>query len=211
MSFFTLMHLSFHYAIGVIFASIYSLIFPTEGWQFGLITIFSVIPDFDIIYLMFTKEKNHRMFFTHSVYFSLIFLVLGVILMKWWLIFCGIGALVHVFIDLMDWGTNFLFTKRLFGPRLLLAKDEWDKVPELMAKEFDPKWFFVLRYFKSIFFQTFEIIAGVSVIILFIFIVPEYWYFIFGYILTLGYHLFEYFELRYRSIHQKTRFSLIKH
>ncbi len=206
------MHLTFHYSVGIILASIFQIIFPEEkGWQFGLIVFFSVISDFDIIYLIKSKEKNHRMFFPHSIYFSGIILLLAILTLQWWMLFCGIGALFHVCVDMMDWGTNLLFTKRLIGPRFLLKKEEWDIVPELMRKEYDPKWFFVKRYFNSIPFQLIEILTGLGMILCFVFVIPQYWYFGFGYLLTLGYHLFEFFELRYRSRNRKSRYQLVNH
>ena len=206
------MHLSLHYGAGVILATIFYIIFPEEnGWQFGLIVLFSVIPDFDILYLLKSKEKNHRMFFPHSIYFSGIILLLALITSQWWLFFCGFGALFHVGIDMLDWGTNLWFTKRIIGPRFLLKREEWDIVPELMQKEWSPKWFFVKRYFSSIPFQAIEILTGIGMILCFVFLIPTYWYYVFGYVITLGYHLFEFFELQYRSKHQKSRYKLVNH
>ncbi|MHA1672146.1 MAG: hypothetical protein ACTSYI_00835, partial [Promethearchaeota archaeon] len=170
-----------------------------------------VISDFDILLLIKSKEKNHRMFFSHSIFFSGTILLLALLTSQWWLFFCGIGALIHVCIDMMDWGTNLLFTKRIIGPRFLLKRDEWDNVPGLMKKEFAPKYFFVKRYFGSIPFQLLEILAGLGMILCFVFLVPSYWYAVFGYVLVLGYHLFEFFELRYRTKHQKSRYKLVNH
>ncbi|MCF2141524.1 MAG: hypothetical protein K9W44_15830 [Candidatus Lokiarchaeota archaeon] len=211
MSFFTLMHLSFHYAIGIIFTSLISLFVPLVWWQYGVIVFFSVISDFDIVYLIWSSQKNHRMFFTHSIYFSILVLLIGFAFAKFWIIACGIVAILHVGADLFDWGTNLFFSGHIIGPRLLLARDELDRVPELMAQEVDHKWFFVKRYFNSFWCQFAEILAGVSMILSITLITPDFWYFIFGYILALGYHLFEFFELRYRSIHNRARFQLVNH
>ncbi|MHA1888718.1 MAG: hypothetical protein DRO88_03985 [Promethearchaeia archaeon] len=205
------MHLSFHYGFGIIFASLMTIFMPLTWWQYGLITFFSVLPDFDILYLLKSTQKNHRMFFTHSLYLSLIILIVGLIFGKIWIICCGIVLFLHVFVDLFDWGTNFFFNGRIVGPRLLLTKDEYDRVPELMKKEVDHKWFFVKRYFYNRGCQLAEIIIGVLTLLLLFLLTPEYWYFIFGYILTMGYHLFEFLELRYRNKYKRSRFRLVNH
>ena len=156
------MHLSFHWAIGMIIASLSSINISMNFWLFGFIVLCAVFADFDIILRKHAIDNNHRMLFTHSIYIPLILIIFGILFSQTILIFGGISYLAHIFADLLDWGTNLFFTGKIYGPRFLLQKDERNRVKELMYKEENPAFFFVKRYYQSTLMISLEIIAIIS-------------------------------------------------
>ncbi|MHA1584051.1 MAG: metal-dependent hydrolase [Promethearchaeota archaeon] len=192
------MHVSFHYAFGVILAGLGKLFFNLPLWMLIVIILLSIIPDIDYILSRNAPNHNHRMLLTHSIYIPLVLIILGFIISQPVLWIGGLGYLSHVCFDLLDWGTNLFMTGKIIGIRILLDKKERAIVPELMKKEIKPKWFFVRRYFSSIIILSIEIITGLGMLSVLIWLIPQYWYLIFGYILVGTLHLTEFVYLRFQ-------------
>lgn len=192
------MHVSTHFAIGVIFGIIFSQIYPmaTTWWSFGIIILGALIADSDYIFSKFAPDHNHRMLPTHSIYFPLLLILIGVLIPNPLVVTVALAYLSHPLIDLLDWGTNCFLTGKIVGPRILLDKTEYLIVPQLMHQEKYPKWFFVKRYYHSKFVLGLEILAFISMVLGIWLLTPQYWYFLFGYFFVLGLHLYEYFTLQ---------------
>ena len=192
------MHVSFHYAVGVIVALLFSQVFPAAAtwWSFGIIVLGAIIADSDYIFSKFAPDRNHRMLLTHSIFFPLPMIILGLILRNSLIVTASLAYLTHPIIDLLDWGTNCFLNGKIVGPRVLLAKKEYLIVPQLMHQEKYPKWFFVNRYYHSKLVLGLEILAFLSMFLGIWLLTPQYWYFLFGYFLVLGLHLYEYFTLQ---------------
>lgn len=190
------MHITFHYAIGVICAAILSRLTPLSPLLFCLVIAASIFPDLDIIFSKFALNLNHRMLITHSLYFPLILFLFGIVLDNIILIFIGISYFSHVFVDLLDWGTNFFYNGKIYGFRFLLKKEEYDHVPELLQREKIKKWFFVRRYYHSKLTFLLEISIVVIMGLVLLLMAPNFWYFVFGYPITLSFHIMEYYYIQ---------------
>ena len=195
------MHISFHFAVGVIMAILFALLYPaaTTGWSFGIVVLGAIIADSDYIFSKFAPDRNHRMLLTHSIYFPIPMIFIGLFMQNPLVVAASLAYLTHPIIDLFDWGTNCFLTGKIIGPRILLAKTEYRIVTQLMHQEKYPKWFFVKRYYHSKIILGLEILAFLSMILGLGILTPQYWYFIFGYFLVLGLHVFEYFTLQKRT------------
>jgi hypothetical protein len=190
------MHLTFHYAIGVILAGILYLIQPINEIIFGFIIIMAMFPDLDFLFSKFAPDNNHRMLITHSLLVPVLIIILSAIFNNLILLFSGLAYFSHVVIDLVDWGNNFLGLGRLMGIRILIAPEERGNVLELLKQEKIPKWFFVRRYYQSPLIFVGELVGFLGMLSIFTLITPNRWYYIFGYILVLGVHLYEYYSLK---------------
>ena len=193
------MHVSFHYATGIIAAIIYSQFYPIAWWSFGIVLIGAIIADSDYIFSKLAPDHNHRMLPTHSIFFPIPFIILGLLVHSPLVVAASLAYLTHPIIDLFDWGTNCFLNGKIVGSRVLLAKSEYLIVPELMKQEKDPKWFFAKRYYHSKIVVGLEIFAFMLMVVGMGLLTPQYWYFIIGYILVLGLHMYEFYTLRNRN------------
>lgn len=143
-------HINFHCATGLIIASIFHSIFNFTLIEFTAIVFSAFVMDFDIFLSKFAKDNNHRMLITHSIIPSIGLLILGLIMLSPVIFICGLAYLIHIFIDTLDWGTNFLgIHKKPFGPKFLITKEELENIDEILSKYKIKKSFFDLRYYKS--------------------------------------------------------------
>ena len=205
------MHSSVHYGLGIIFAGITSLLIPINFWIVAIIILSAIFADFDIFLKNYAQDGNHRMLLTHSIYLPILLLVIGIISSSIIIIMAGISYFLHIVIDLLDWGTNVFYTKKIYGVRILLKKDEYFRVKELMHQEKIPQWFFVKRYYRSYAMILIEIGVSLGMFMVIFVYIPQFWYFIGGYIFTLTFHLVEYFELKHISAGGSPRIKLLKH
>lgn len=190
------MHVTFHYAIGVIFAAILSQFTPLSPFLFGLVIFASIFPDLDILLSKYAPDNNHRLFLTHSMYFPLIICLFGILFGNLIVLFIGFCYFSHVLVDLLDWGTNFFYNGSIFGFRFLLEKEEYDSVPKLLEKEKVKKWFFVRRYYRSKFTLILEVSSIIGMGLVLFLLAPNFWYFIGGYIFALTFHIMEYYIIQ---------------
>ena len=209
------MHINVHFGMGIIIASLTNYFIPLNIFTFSFIVLCSFILDFDIIFKKHAKDQNHRMLISHSIYPSLIIIIIGIIIgiifNEIWVLMGGIAYFCHILIDLIDWGTNFFYNKKMFGLRILLTPEERIDLSHVINDKENRQFFFVQRYYSSKLMIFLEIIIGISMFIaLFVFSI-NYWYFLFGYIFFFAFHFSEYIELKNRKMGKKTRIPLIKH
>ena len=207
------MHINVHFGIGLIIASVTHYFIQLNFLTFSFIVLCGFISDFDIIFKKYAKDHNHRMLITHSVYISLIIIIIGIIFNEIWVLMGGIAYFFHILIDLIDWGTNFFYNKKMLGLRILLTPEERIDLSHVINDEssINRLFFFVQRYYLSKLMIFLEIIIGISMFIaLFVFAI-NYWYFLFGYIFFFAFHFLEYIELKNRKMGKKTGIPLIRH
>lgn len=191
------MHINFHFAVGVIFASILNSIFSFTVLEFLLIVFFSIICDFDVFFNKFAKDHNHRLLITHSIIPSVIIILLGYILYLPVLILCGFSYSIHIFIDTFDWGTNFFyFQRRQVGFKLLISKEEIENLPKYLSKYKIPASFFDEKYFGNKVCIGLEAITFILMLVFIFFLAIEYLFMIPIYFLSLSFHLHRHFTLR---------------
>ncbi len=190
------MHLTFHYALGVIFASILSRLTPLSPFLFGIIVLAAFLPDFDILLSKFAPNHNHRQLISHSLFIPVISIAFGVIFRNIIITFFGLSYLSHVIVDLLDWGTNFLYNGKTYGPRILLKKEEYSQVSEMLKLEKVQKWFFVRRYYASYPILVLEIIGLFGMCLFLLFWASAFWYFGLGYLLAISFHIMEYYVIQ---------------
>ncbi|QEE15860.1 hypothetical protein DSAG12_01687 [Promethearchaeum syntrophicum] len=205
------MHINVHFGIGLIIASVTHYFIQLNIFTFSFIVLCGFILDFDIIFKKYAKDHNHRMLISHSIYPSLIIIIIGIILNEIWVLMGGIAYFCHILIDLIDWGTNFFYNNKIFGLRLLLTPEERIDLSHVLEDKNNRQFFFVQRYYSSKLMIILEILIGISMFIAVFVFVINYWYFIFGYVFFFGFHLSEYIGLKNRKMGKKSRIPLINH
>lgn len=194
------MRINTHVASGIILALLLKLsIIPNLSLFEILFIIFSaMVMDFDFPLAKWVKDHNHRLLPTHGYFPYLILFIIGLTLGIFfsfiqynWFLFLGLAGMIHVSLDLIDWGTAGLTPfkrERIYGGILEIPRTEGD--------EFIPQCYFATTYYHS------KIILGVeaiifSIMVVFIFIVDLIFLFlllIYGFF--LGFHLFHYIYCR---------------
>lgn len=191
------MHIYSHLAIGIIIGSLFHSIFNFTLIEFTAIVFCAFIMDFDIFFSKYAKDNNHRMLITHSIIPAIVILILGIIILSPVIVICGLVYLIHVLIDTLDWGTNFLgIHKKPFGPKFLITKEELDSLDEILSKYKIKKSFFDFRYYKSRWILITEGILFAVMIITVIVFAFEFVMLIILYFLFLAFHLSGYFHLK---------------
>ena len=114
------MHLTFHFTLGIICASILSYFTVLSPFLFGIVVFAACIPDMDILFRKFAHNNNHRQLISHSIIIPTLIISIGLIFQTIIITFCGIAYLTHVFVDLIDWGTNIVYNgKSIFNINIL--------------------------------------------------------------------------------------------
>jgi hypothetical protein len=205
------MHINVHVALGIIIATIAGQFIDLTFWYFGFIVFFSIFPDFDIIFKKFAFEKNHRNLFPHSIYIPSFMLIIGIILNNIIMIFCAIGYFIHLFADTFDWGLDLFFSKKTVGLSLLLTLDERINLPTILEKYPIPQFFFIHRYYHTLWVILTEILVFGAMMILLLGFEPLFWYFIFIYLAAVLVHFVEYNEIKHQHNGGEKRIPLIPH
>ena len=183
--------------MGVIIASLFHIFFRFTLLEFGLIIICSFIMDFDIFFSKHAKDNNHRMLVTHSIIPSIILIVFGLIFSLPFLIICGIAYFIHIFIDTIDWGTNFFyFQKKQVGLKFLISKDEFENLSKYLAEYKVPASFFDEKYYSNKICLSVEIMVFILMIVFLILFALQYIFMILLYFLFLYFHLHRHFTLK---------------
>ena len=191
------MHINSHFAVGVIFASILNYFFAFNFFEFSFIILFSFICDFDVFLSKFAKDHNHRMLITHSIIPGLIFLLLGILINWIPLVLGGISYLIHIFIDTLDWGTNFFyFQKKQVGFKFLISKEEFENLPEYLLNYKNPSSYFDEKYYKNKVCLGIEIFLFVLMIIFALIYAFQFFLITFLYFLFISLHLSRHFHLK---------------
>lgn len=197
------MHSNVHFAMGVIIASAAQYFFPTntimDSIYFLIIILSAIIADLDIFASKFARDNDHRNFFTHSIYPSVLILVIGVPVAILWGIhvvwFSAIGYASHLFLDTLDWKVRLFYGKKQYGFAFLLTEDEqiFKKTRTQLQLEsgMDSTSFSIYRYFHNTGMLTTGItIAILSFLLLFV-IAPRYWYVFLGYFGLLEIYMYQ--------------------
>ncbi|MFX1310138.1 MAG: hypothetical protein ACFE9M_06975 [Promethearchaeota archaeon] len=191
------MHINVHIAIGVIITSFLHYFFNFTVLEFVLIVIFSFICDFDIFLSKYAKDNNHRLLITHSIFPSIVVIIIGYILNWSALIISGFSYSFHIFIDTLDWGTNiFYFQKKQIGFKLLISKEEFENLPKYLAKYKVPASFFDEKYYNNKICLGVEIVLFILMIIFIVLFAPQYIILVLLYFIGLYFHLQRHFTLK---------------
>jgi hypothetical protein len=191
------MHINVHIAVGVIITSFLHYFFNFSLLEFVLIVFFSFICDFDIFFSKYVKDHNHRLLITHSIIPSILIIIIGYIVSWPALIISGFSYFIHIFIDTLDWGTNFIyFQKKQVGLKLLISKEEINNLSEYLAEYKVPASFFDEKYYKNKVCIGVEIIVFVIMMIFVIIFALEYIFMILLYFIFLYFHLQRHFRLK---------------
>ena len=203
------MHINVHFGIGLIIASVTHYYIQLNIFAFSFIVLCGFISDFDIIFKKHAKDSNHRLLISHSIYPSIILIIIGIIIgiifNEIWVLMGGIAYFCHILIDLIDWGTNFFYNEKMFGLRILLTPEERIDLSHVINDKENRQFFFVQRYYHSKLIIFLEILIGISTFIAVFVFSLNYWYFIFGYLFFFVFHLSEYIGLKNRKMGKKTR------
>ncbi len=191
------MHINSHFAVGVIFASVLNYFFNLSLFEFVLIVFFSFICDFDVFFAKYAKDHNHRLLITHSIFPSIILIIIGYILTWPAFILSGISYSIHIFIDTLDWGTNLLyFQKKQIGFKLLISKEEFEDLPQYLARYKVPASYFDEKYYSNKICLGIEIILFVLMMTFMLGFALEYIFVIPFYFIGLYFHLQRHFKLK---------------
>jgi hypothetical protein len=191
------MHINFHFAVGVIFASILNYFFNFSVLEFILIVFFSFVCDFDIFLNKYAKDHNHRLLITHSIIPSVVIIIFGYVFNLPALFLSGFSYFIHIFIDTFDWGTNFFyFQKKQVGFKLLISKEEFENLPQYLAKYKVPASYFDEKYYSNKICLGMEIIIFILMVIFIVLFAVNYIYMILLYFLWLYFHLQRHFTLK---------------
>ncbi len=191
------MHINSHFAVGVIFASIFHSIFNFTLFEFLLVVLLSFVCDLDVFFAKYAINHNHRMLISHSILPGFLIIIIGIIFTWPALIFGGITYSIHVIIDTFDWGTNFFyFQKKQIGLKLLISKEEFENLPKYLSDFKKAESFFDLKYYKSKISLSIEIILFILMVIFMIIFALEFVFFSFFYFIGLYFHLSRHFILR---------------
>ncbi|MFX0002018.1 MAG: hypothetical protein ACFE9C_01125 [Candidatus Hodarchaeota archaeon] len=191
------MHINFHFAVGLIFASILNIFFNFTLLEFILIVLFSFICDFDVFFNKYAKDHNHRLLITHSIIPSIVIIIIGYIFFLPPLILSGFSYSIHIFIDTLDWGTNFFyFQKKQVGFKFLISKEEFENLSQYLAEYKLPASFFDEKYYSNKICLGIEFIIFVLMVIFIVIFALEYFLMIFLYFIWLFFHLYRHFTLK---------------
>lgn len=134
-------------------------------WFVGITA--SVLPDFDLIYVVLTGVDNHRYFITHGITIYLLMFLIAYLLRyvqekkefgrKFFKVLSLVfitGVFTHLFFDILLGGIALLspFSLRIFGFDMYLRKEgvNW------LNKYIISKYMFLEFFIASVFFYTFK-------------------------------------------------------
>ncbi|MBN2157210.1 MAG: hypothetical protein JW776_14290 [Candidatus Lokiarchaeota archaeon] len=193
------MHTNIHYAVGILIASLAHFLFPMNWLVFLIIISSAIIADLDAFFFKRALDRDHRNFFTHSIYPAGIIILIGVLAEYFWKIhiiwLIGLAYSSHIILDCVDWQTRLFYGKKLYGWALLISEDEKNlgKTRKQLQMEsgMDPTSFAIDRYFSDSLVLVIGIsISLVSFLVLFVF-ASEFWYVFIGYFVLLEVYLYQ--------------------
>ncbi|TFF63487.1 MAG: hypothetical protein EU521_01485 [Promethearchaeota archaeon] len=191
------MHINAHFAIGIIIASLFNAIYDFNLLEFGLIVVCGFIMDFDVFFSKFAKDGNHRMLLSHSIIPGIILFIIGMLFLWPALVISGLAFIIHIVIDTLDWGTNFFGVhKKPFGPKLLISKEEFDNIDEVLTQYKIKKAFFDIRYYSKKIIIAIEISLFIFMILTVFMFASEYFLWSLIYFPFLFFHLLVYFQMK---------------
>lgn len=194
------MHINSHYLLGMIVAIISYYYFQYTFLITLLIIAGAVAQDGDFLLSKWAPFNNHRRLFTHSVWPTIIILLIGLITMTSWIIFISISVFTHIFVDMLDWGVNFWYNGKLIGPAVLLPEKDTSHLDLPSMGYYYRKFFFTNTYMHSKWFLLTDFVL--LILTVFLMVVTQFpWIFlIMGYVLAWGYHLYSYISEKRKNI-----------
>ena len=181
----------------MIIASISHYFLGLNFFEYFIVILGAFASDFDVLFVKYATDHNHRMLITHSIIPGVFIMIIGIILNWNALILCGFCLFLHVFVDTFDWGTNLLyFPKKLVGFKFLITKDEFENLDKYLAQYKQNESFFDFKYYKC---KACLAIEGILFIIMILFSVInalEYIIIIPLYFAGLFFHLSLHFKLK---------------
>ncbi|MHA1276124.1 MAG: DUF6122 family protein [Candidatus Helarchaeota archaeon] len=187
------MHLHVHFSQGLIVAMLF---FPYLSFIELLIVVgFPFLIDLDFFFSKFAKNNNHRRLITHSLVPYIPLLIIGIFFPV--VLALGIGAIIHILTDTIDWGTALLtpFYKEPIGGILPLPPKEIIEIPNYRKRQ----CWFATTYYKNSILVIIELIFGVTAILLIVLInIWVSW-------LLLFYFLFVALQLRFNLYCRKNQ------
>jgi len=191
------MHINSHFAVGVIIASFLNYFLKFNVIEFFLIVFFSFLCDFDVFFSKFAKDNNHRLLITHSIIPSFVIIFIGYLFSWIILIICGFVYFTHIFIDTLDWGTNFFyFQHKQVGLKLLIPKEEFENLPLYLSKYKNPASYFDNKYYSSKLFLTIEVLLFIFMWIFILIFALDYILITLIYFPGLFFHLSRHIHLK---------------
>ncbi len=168
-----------------------------NAFEFTLITFCAFIADFDIFFITFTEEDNHRMFISHSIFPSILLFTIGIIFNSYFIIICGIAYLSHVLLDTLDWGTNmFFFGKKIIGFKFLISKEENDNLKNYLEKFKVARSFFDFKYYESKLIIALELLIFVIMVVFILSFALEFILTVVLYFIGFFIHMFTHYRLK---------------
>jgi len=190
-------HINSHFAVGMIIGSLFNSIFNFTLIEFTAIVFSAFIMDFDVLFSKFAKDNNHRMLITHSIIPSIVIILIGIVILSPVIFLCGFGYLIHIIIDTLDWGTNFLgIHKKPYGPKFLITKAELDNIEQILSTYKIKKSFFDIRYYSKKGILIVEGLLAVTMIISITLFALEFILLIIVYVLFLAFHISGYLHFK---------------
>lgn len=188
------MQVNSHFALGMIVGLISYHFFKFPLMITLIIIGAAAIQDLDFLFSKYAKNNNHRYFFTHSIWPTVIVVSIGLILGEAWIIITGISIFTHIFVDMMDWGLNLFYNGKIIGLGLLN--------PELKGKTIDyeaegiyyKQFYFTKKYFSSKLFVSMDLAFLITCIVLIIVTQFPWPFLMIAYVITWAYHLNRYFQ-----------------
>ena len=155
------------------------------------------LSDFDVFFSRYAKDHNHRNLITHSIIPSVIIIVLGLIFGWPALIVSGFAYFMHVVVDMFDWGTNlFYFSKKTYGPRLFMSKEEEENLSKILTQYKNGASFFDFKYYNNKIALIIEALLFILMMVFIIVLAFEYILIFFLYFLGLFFHLSKHYHLK---------------
>ncbi len=137
------------------------------------------------------------MLISHSIIPGVILGILGILIFFPVLLIGGFSYILHITIDTFDWGTNFLgFHNKLWGPKLLITKEEEYNLKSYLRQYSNPSSFFDFKYYNNKGCLTIEVLLFVLMFIFLIILAFEYIIFSLAYFPLLLFHLIKHFSLK---------------
>ena len=149
--------------------------------------MFPFLIDLDFLLSKYAKNNNHRRLLTHSLLPYIPLLILGPFFP--FVLALGIGAIVHILTDTLDWGTALLtpFYRDPIGGILPHPPKEIVEIPNYRKRQ----CWFATTYYKNPVLLALEVVFGVAAILLIIII--DIWYLW----ITLFYFFFVALQVRF--------------
>jgi hypothetical protein len=137
------------------------------------------------------------MLITHSIIPGILLCILGIFIFYPVLLIGGLSYILHISIDTCDWGTNFLgFHKELWGPKLLINKEEEMNLDFYLSQYNNSSSFFDFKYYNSkvcLFLEGLLFALMLFFIVIFAF---EYLFLTLIYFPFLFFHLWKHYSLK---------------